>query len=123
MPVHAPLSHYVPERDEHPPLRELTVGDLLNEAADQWPEREALVYSAYEDLGISVRWSFDELRRRSLDVARAMLGSGLERGDRVGVWATNSPEWVLLQFGAAYAGVVLVPMNPLYRSAEVAYVL
>jgi acyl-CoA synthetase (AMP-forming)/AMP-acid ligase II len=123
MPVLTPLSHYVPARDEHPRLREMTVGDLLDEAADQWPDREALVYSAYEDLGISVRWSFDELRRRSLDVARAMLATGLEGGDRVGVWATNSPEWVLLQFGAAYAGVVLVPMNPLYRSAEVAYVL
>src|SRR5258708_23637746 len=52
-----------------------------------------------------------------------MVASGLTRGERVGIWATNRPEWLLVQLGAAYAGVVFVPMNPLYRGSEVAYVL
>ena len=123
MPVVERTSHWVPDPNEQPPLRHITVAELLEEAAAKWPEREAIVYSAYADLGIAARWSFQELRERARDVARAMVASGLERGERVGIWATNRPEWLLVQFGAAYAGVVFVPMNPLYRSSEVAYVL
>ena len=123
MPILGRTSHWVPESGEQPPLRDMTVADLLDEAADRWPERDAIVYVAYDDLGIAERWSYAELRERSRAVGRAFLASGLERGDRAGVWATNRPEWLLVQFGAAYAGVVIVPMNPLYRSSEVAYVL
>jgi fatty-acyl-CoA synthase len=116
-------SHWVPGRDDAPPLRNLTVGALLDEAADAWPDREALVYSAYDDLGIAARWSFGELQERALAVARAFVASGVEPGARIAVWATNRPEWVEVQFGAAYAGVILVPLNPLYRADEVRYVL
>ena len=123
MPVVERTSHWVPDPNEQPPLRDITVADLLDEAAARWPAREAIVYSAYDDLGIAARWSFEELRTRARDVARAMIASGLERGERVGIWATNRPEWLLVQFGAAYAGVVFVPMNPLYRISEVGYVL
>jgi fatty-acyl-CoA synthase len=121
--VRAGLSHWVPDPAAQPPLQQLTVAGLLDEAADRWPEREAVVYAAYDDMGIRERWSFGRLRERAKDVAAAFIADGFEPGDRVGVWATNRPEWLLVQFGAAYAGVVLVPMNPLYRSAEVAYVL
>jgi acyl-CoA synthetase (AMP-forming)/AMP-acid ligase II len=123
MPVIDNKSHWLPDPDEQPALRQITVADLLEEAAAKWPEREAIVYSAYDDLGIAARWSFQELRERAREVGRAMVGSGLERGERIGIWATNRPEWILVQLGAAYAGVVFVPMNPLYRSSEVAYVL
>ena len=116
-------SHWVPGPDDAPPLRDLTVGAVLDEAAEQWPDREALVYSAYDDLGIAARWSFGELQERSLAVARAFAASGIEPGARIAVWATNRPEWVEVQFGAAYAGVILVPLNPLYRADEVRYVL
>jgi fatty-acyl-CoA synthase len=105
-----------------PPLRGLTCAALLDEAAAAWPARDALVYCAY-DHGPTERWSYAELRRRARDVGRALIASEVRHGDRVAVWATNLPEWLLLQFGCAYAGAVLVPLNPLYRAAEVTYVL
>jgi fatty-acyl-CoA synthase len=116
-------SHWVPDPEEQPPLRDLTVAELVDEAAAAWPDREAIVYSAYDDLGVAERWTFEDLRERSRAVGRAFLASGFERGERVGIWATNLPEWLLVQLGAAYAGVAIVPMNPLYRPSEVAYVL
>jgi len=116
-------SHWVPSPDDAPPLRHLTVGAVLDEAAEAWPDHEAIVYSAYDDLGIAARWTFGELQQRALAVARAFAASGIEPGARVGIWATNRPEWVEVQFGAAYAGVIIVPLNPLYRSDEVRYVL
>ena len=117
------LSHWVPGPADQPPLKDLTVARLLDESAERWGDAEAIVYSAYDDLGIRERWSFNELRERSRAVARAFIADGFEPGERVGIWATNRPEWLLVQFGAAYAGVIVVPMNPLYRSSEVAYVL
>jgi fatty-acyl-CoA synthase len=105
-----------------PELRRLTCGALLDAATATWPTRDALVYCAYDD-GPGVRWSFHELSTRARSVAEALAASGAKPGDRVAVWATNLPEWLLLQFGCAYAGVVLVPLNPLYRAAEVEYVL
>jgi acyl-CoA synthetase (AMP-forming)/AMP-acid ligase II len=116
-------SHWIPGDDDRPPLRELTVGAVLDEAAEAWPEHEAVVYSAYDDMGISERWTFAELRERALAVARAFVSSGFEPGERVAIWATNRPEWIEVQFGAAYAGIVLVPLNPLYRAEELRFVL
>ncbi|HWE11825.1 MAG TPA: AMP-binding protein [Solirubrobacteraceae bacterium] len=116
-------SHWIPDPAEAPPLRDLTVAALLDESAGRWPDAEAIVYSAYDDLGIRERWTFQELRQRARAVARAFIADGFDAGERVGVWATNRPEWLLTQLGAAYAGVVLVPMNPLYRSFEVEDVL
>ncbi|MDX6623936.1 MAG: fatty-acyl-CoA synthase [Solirubrobacterales bacterium] len=124
MPLAEPgISRWVPAAGEEPPLRELTVGGLLDEAVQKWPDREAIVFSAYEDLGIAARWSFAELRQRARRVGRALIASGIEPGERFGIWATNIPEWLELQFGAAYTGAVVVPMNPLYRQSEVEFVL
>jgi acyl-CoA synthetase (AMP-forming)/AMP-acid ligase II len=119
----AGISHWVPDPAAEPALVELTVGDLLDQAANSWPDSEAVVFSAYEDLGISVRWSFAELRRRARRVGKALIASGVEPGERLGIWATNIPQWLELQFGAAYVGAVIVPMNPLYRASEVEFVL
>ncbi len=124
MPLARPgLSHWVPVAGEDPPLRDLTVGALLEESAERWPDHEAVVFSAYEDLGVAARWTFAELRARAQRVARALIASGIEPGERFGIWATNVPEWLELQFGAAYAGAVVVPLNPLYRTSEVEFVL
>jgi acyl-CoA synthetase (AMP-forming)/AMP-acid ligase II len=116
-------AHWLAGSAEEPQLRGLTCGQLLDEAALRWPDHDALVYCAYRDEGPGVRWSFRELRERSRAVARALFASGIGRGERVAVWATNVPEWLLIQFGCAYAGAVLVPLNPLYRTTEVAHVL
>ena len=124
MPLAAPgVSHWVPEAGETPAMRDLTVGGLLDEAAAQWPDHEAVVFSAYEDIGISARWTYAELQQRARRVARALIASGIEPGERFGIWATNIPEWLELQFGGAYAGAVVVPLNPLYRTSEVEFVL
>ena len=109
--------------EAEPPLRELTVGALLDEAVERWPDSEAVVFSAYGDIGIEARWSYAELAARARRAGRALIAAGIEPGDRFGIWATNIPEWLELQFGAAYAGAVVVPMNPLYRTSEVGFVL
>jgi fatty-acyl-CoA synthase len=119
----AGISHWLPDPSALPPMSELTVGGLLDRAAGQWPDREAIVYSSYEDVGIGARWSFGELRERARRAGRALIASGVEAGDRVAIWATNVPQWLELQFGAAYAGAILVPMNPLNRAGEVEYAL
>jgi fatty-acyl-CoA synthase len=124
MPLAAPgTSHWIPTPGEEPELRDLTVGGLLDEAVERWPDNEAIVFSSYEDMGIAARWTFAELRERARRVGRALIASGIEPGERFGIWATNIPEWLELQFGAAYTGAVVIPMNPLYRASEVEYVL
>lgn len=117
------ISHWVPEAGAEPEMRDLTVGGLLDEAAAQWPDQEAVVFSAYEDLGIAARWTYAELQERARRVGKALIASGIEPGERFGIWATNIPEWLELQFGAAYTGAVVVPLNPLYRASEVEFVL
>jgi fatty-acyl-CoA synthase len=119
----AGVARWIPEPGAEPPLRDLTVGALLDESIDRWPDHEAIVFSAYEDLGVSARWTYAELGARARRVGKALIASGIEPGERIGIWATNLPEWLELQFGAAYAGVVIVPMNPLYRASEVEFVL
>jgi acyl-CoA synthetase (AMP-forming)/AMP-acid ligase II len=119
----AGISHWVPDPAAEPAMVELTVGDLLDQSATRWPDHEAVVFSAYEDMGISARWTFAELRERARRVGRALIASGIEPGERFGIWATNIPQWLELQFGAAYVGAVIVPMNPLYRASEVEFVL
>ncbi len=119
----AGTSHWVPEAGATPEMRDLTVGGLLDQAVQKWPDHEAVVFSAYEDIGIAARWTYAELRQRARRVGRALIASGIEPGERFGIWATNVPEWLELQFGAAYAGAIVVPMNPLYRASEVEFVL
>ena len=68
------------------------------------------------------RWTFDALLRDAERVAHFLLAR-FRPGEHVAVWAPNSPEWVLLEFGAALAGVTLVTVNPAYGAQELAYVL
>ena len=116
-------AHWLPDVGDEPPLLGLTCGELLDQAAADSLDHDALVYSAYGDDVPNLRWTFAELRARSREVGRALVASGTRPGDRVALWASNHAEWLLTQFGAAYAGVVLVPLNPLYRASEVAFVL
>ena len=117
------LSHWTPDPLDPEQLVDLTIGALLDRAVTRHPDREAVVYAAYDDLGITDRWTYEELRQRARRVARALIASGIERGDRVAIWAPNLPQWLELQFGCAYAGAIVVPLNPLYRTREVEFVL
>ena len=100
------------------PIRDVTVGQLLTQLAVAFPDREALVYS---DRGL--RWTFTDLERKARLVGRGLIASGVQRGDRVAVWATNVPEWVVLQFALAKIGAVLVTVNTSLRAREVGYLL
>ena len=100
------------------PLLNLTLSQALSETARKFPNREALVVS--HD-GIRLTWS--ELDFEVTRAARGLAGLGLEPGSRAGIWASNYLEWVLLQYAAPRAGVILVNVNPAYRSHELRYVL
>jgi fatty-acyl-CoA synthase len=98
-------------------LWELTLGDLLAEAAADSGDQVALLYGPD---GRS--WTYAELDAAASAVAGAIAGI-LDPGDRLAVWSTGTPEWVLLQFGAARAGVILVPLNPAYQAPELRHAL
>ncbi len=100
------------------PLLGETIGQTLERVAAAHAEREALV-----DLRSARRWTYAELDAEVDRVARGLLHLGLEKGDRAAIWAPNYPEWVLVQYATAKVGVILVNVNPAYRSHELAYVL
>ncbi len=100
------------------PYRDTTVGSLLSRLAEDFPDREALVYTHR-----ALRYSFRELNDEARLVARGLLAEGVARGDRVAVWATNVPEWIVLQFALAKIGAVLVTVNTALRAHEIEYLL
>src|SRR4051794_17777353 len=100
------------------PLLGETIGANLERAVAQHGGREALVVRHQ-----GVRWTYAELGERVDRLARALVAGGLAPGDRMGIWAPNCAEWVLVQYASAKAGVVLVNVNPAYRTSELEYVL
>lgn len=103
-------------------LLHTTIGDLLDQQADFFPDKEALVY-AYPERGLDLRLTYRELRDEVNLVARGLLGLGIEQGEHVAVWAPNVPEWIFLELALAKIGAVLVTVNTAYRAAELAYLL
>ncbi|MET8635895.1 MULTISPECIES: AMP-binding protein [unclassified Streptomyces] len=95
-----------------------TIGDNLDRAVAAWPEREALV-----DVASGRRWTYARFAEDVDRLACALLGSGVAKGDRVGIWAVNCAEWVLVQYATARIGAIMVNINPAYRTHEVEYVL
>jgi fatty-acyl-CoA synthase len=95
-----------------------TIGAQLDLAADTWPGVEAMV-----DREHGVRLSFARLREQADQLAAGFLRLGLSVGDRIGIWSPNRAEWVLTQFAAARAGLILVCVNPAYRLAELEFAL
>ena len=107
--------------DQSDAVRETTVGGILREAAADSPDVTALI-GGHPDPAERRRWTYAELLADSERCARALLGR-FEPGERVAVWAPNIPEWEILEFGAALAGLVLVTVNPAYQPGELKYVL
>lgn len=101
-----------------PPLIDLTIGEALESAAARWPDAVALV-SRHQD----VRYTWAELKDAADQFARGLLALGAARGDRVGIWAPNCAEWAIVQFATARAGIILVNINPAYRTSELEYTL
>lgn len=100
------------------PLMGLTVGNLLTQTAAVFPDNDALIVP-YQD----VRWTYGELDAQADRLAAGLVALGLTPGERIGVWAPNMAEWVVLQFASAKAGLILVNINPAYRLSELLFAL
>ena len=100
------------------PLLGETIGDNLRRITAVHGAGEALV-----DVPGGRRWTYAQLEADTDDVALGLIAAGVAKGDRVGIWAPNCAEWVLLQYGTAKMGAILVNINPAYRSHELGYVL
>jgi len=118
MPLREPATPVALSEDVTPWVDGLTIGQVLRETSRRAPDRTATVFA---ECGWRMTWA--ELDREVDRVARALLGLDLRHGDHFGVWATNVPQWLLLQLATARIGVVLVTVNPSYRPAELAFVL
>ncbi|HEX9001581.1 MAG TPA: AMP-binding protein, partial [Blastocatellia bacterium] len=101
-----------------PPYRDVTVGALLTRLAGAIPENEALIYPDRD-----LRWTFADLEAEARLIARGLMACGVEQGERVALWATNVPEWVVLQFTLAKIGAILVTVNTGLRAHELDYLL
>ena len=95
-----------------------TIGAHFDRIAATYPERDAMIVR-HQD----VRWTYSEFADRVDRLARGLIASGLQPGDRMGIWSPNCAEWLLAQYASAKAGVVLVNVNPAYRTSELEYVL
>lgn len=100
------------------PLIEDTIGADLAFTIERFGDREALV-----DAASGRRWTYAEFGRAVEEVALGLLAKGVAQGDRVGIWAVNCPEWVMVQYATARVGAVMVNINPAYRVHELGYVL
>ncbi len=100
------------------PLRFITIPTLLDEAVMNHGSRDAVIFAKDRE-----RLSWHDLKRRSDEVAAGLLALGIQRGDRVAIWAPNCVEWLLTQFGTARIGAILVNINPAYRTSELEYAL
>ncbi|MCP2251999.1 fatty-acyl-CoA synthase [Prauserella aidingensis] len=100
------------------PLLGDTIGDNFDRTVAAHGDRDALV-----DLPSARRWTYRELQADVDALALGLLAKGVSKGDRVGIWAPNCPEWTLTQYATARIGAVLVNINPAYRAHELEYVL
>ena len=100
------------------PLLGVSIGEMLDNISAKYPETEAIV-SVHQN----IRWTYREFSEKVNQVARGLMGMGVEKGDRVGIWAMNYAEWVVVQFATAKIGAIMVNINPAYRTYELEYAL
>lgn len=104
-----------------PALKQLTIGEALREAAEDSTDQTALIEMC-NDGSLDRRWTYGELYEQSLKLAYH-LAAQYPKGTRIAVCANNIPEWVILEYAAALAGLVLVTVNPSLQAKEVSYVI
>ena len=110
------LSHVQGASDQ--PLVSATIPAFLDEVVRRYGDKTAAVFRASGD-----RWTYAELSRMVDRMAAGLVDIGLNKGDRIGIWAPNRPEWLIAQFATARIGLILVNINPAYRTSELDYVL
>jgi fatty-acyl-CoA synthase len=114
-----PSYHLSYERGpSNPPLLETTIGANFAATAAKYAQSDALV-----DVAAGRRWSYAELLVSVRRLATGLVRAGIGAGDRVGIWASNRWEWVLVQYATAEIGAILVTVNPAYRARELEYAL
>src|SRR5262249_25403216 len=101
-----------------PWLAGLTIPQVLDRTINRFAGRDALVFPR-----LGLRLNYREFGQQIDRAARGLLALGVCSGEHVAIWATNLPEWVILQFATARLGAVLVTINPAYRAHELSYVL
>lgn len=94
----------------------MTIGSLPEEASNKFRGREALLFKGN-------RWSFSELAESIKQAAKGLIKLGIRPGDKVGLWVPNSPEYIHLLFALAKIGAIVIPINPRFRTSEIAYIL
>jgi len=100
------------------PLLEQAIGETLRRTVERFPDQEALVVAHQ-----GYRASYAQLWLEVDRAARALIAHGVRKGDRVGIWAPNRFEWVVIQFATARVGAILVTINPAYKARELEYAL
>lgn len=95
-----------------------TIGQNLKKTVDRFPDHDALICPHQQ-----YRATYVQFWEQTTTVAKALLAAGITKGDRVGIWALNRYEWVLVQYATARLGIIMVNINPAYRSSELEYVL
>ncbi|WP_458108902.1 AMP-binding protein [Arthrobacter sp. R3-55] len=109
--------------DTDVPLLEETIGAHFEGIAARFPLRDALIEAAAVPGGDARRWSYQKLNDDVDRLARALLATGVAKGERIGIWSPNCAEWTILQYATAKIGAVLVNVNPAYRSHELDFVV
>jgi fatty-acyl-CoA synthase len=99
-------------------VREVTLGQLLKETVEKYPDQTAVAYADRE-----YKQTWREFSDTVDDMAKGLMAMGIQKGEKVAVWATNVPHWVALQFATARIGAILLTINTNYRSEEIDYVL
>ncbi len=97
---------------------DLTIGQYFEKQVAVDPERDFVVYPDRD-----LRWSYAEFNERVDQLAKGLMAIGIGKGDHVGIWARNVPDWLTFMFATAKMGAVLVTVNPVYKSHELAYVI
>jgi len=112
------VSHSYAFRGSEKPLIGKTIGDMFDEIAETYPDNDAIV-----SLHQGVRYSYRELQKELDRAAKGFIALGIKKGDRLAIWATNIAEWIITQFATAKAGIIMVNINPAYRTHELEYAL
>lgn len=100
------------------PLMGMTIGEMFDGIAAKYPDTDAVV-----SMHQNIRWTYREFQDQVNTVARGLMGMGVAKGDRVGIWAMNHAEWIVVQFATAKIGAIMVNINPAYRTYELEYAL
>ena len=119
--IEGPLQRALYPARNDVPVRDVTVGDVLREAAGRWPNGIALIEGKV-DGSSGRRWTHAELLADCERLAGALL-TRFSPGERIAIWAPNAPQWVLIEYAAALAGLTLVTVNPGYVGRELEFVL